>query len=94
MTDEVMYKLLKAIETEAKTNKRQLAGEQEVVGLRRVNFFINDLLEKGLITTEGTTTNKRSACLYYCELPESLLISGQSLVIAVFYKFFQKNVIN
>ena len=64
MTNEVMYKLLKAIEKEAKTNQRQLAVELDV-SLGRVNFFINELLEKGLITTEGTTTNKRRACLYY-----------------------------
>ena len=64
MTDEVTYRLLKAIEKNPKTNQRQLADEMDV-SLGRLNFFINELLEKGYITTEESTTNKRRACLYY-----------------------------
>lgn len=44
MTDEVTYRLLKAIEKNPKTNQRQLADEMDV-SLGRLNFFINELLE-------------------------------------------------
>ena len=55
MTDEITYRLLKAIEKNPKTNRRQLADEMDV-SLGRLNFFINELLEKGYITTEESTT--------------------------------------
>lgn len=59
-----MYKLLKAIEKDPKTNQRQLSAELNVC-LGRVNLFINELQEKGLITTEKTPATIRRACLYY-----------------------------
>lgn len=64
MTDEIMYKLLKAIEKEPKTNQRKLAVELDV-SLGRLNFIINDLLKKGIVITEETKTNKRRACKYF-----------------------------
>lgn len=64
MTNEIMYKLLKAIEKEPKTNQRQLFAELNVC-LGRINLFINELLEKGLITTEKTPATIRRACLYH-----------------------------
>lgn len=64
MTNEIMYKLLKAIEKDPKTNQRQLSAELNVC-LGRVNLFINELLEKGLITIEKTPATIRRACLYY-----------------------------
>ena len=59
-----MYKLLKAIEKDPKTNQRQLSAELNVC-LGRTNLFINELLEKGLITTEETPKTIRRVCLYY-----------------------------
>ena len=56
LTNEIMYKLLKAIEKDPKTNQRQLSAELNVC-LGRINLFINELLEKGLITTEKTPKN-------------------------------------
>lgn len=44
MTDEVTYKLLKAIEKCSKTNQRKLA-EDLGVSLGRVNFLLNELVE-------------------------------------------------
>ena len=64
MTNEIMYKLLKAIEKDPNTNQRQLSAELNVC-LGRVNLFINELLEKGLITTEKTPATIRRACLDY-----------------------------
>ncbi len=64
MTDEVMYKLLKAIEKEPKTNQRRLSVVLNI-SLGKVNSIINELLSKGLIITEETTTNKRRASKYY-----------------------------
>ena len=63
MTDEVTYKLLKAIEKCSKTNQRKLADDLGV-SLGRVNFFLNELVEKGLVEVSESTTNKRRACLY------------------------------
>lgn len=64
MTNEIMYKLLKAIEKDSKTNQRQLSAELNVC-LGRINLFINELLEQGLITTEKTPKTIRRACLYH-----------------------------
>ena len=63
MTDEVIYKLLKAIEKCSKTNQRKLA-EDLGVSLGRVNFFLNELVENGWVAVAESTTNKRRACLY------------------------------
>lgn len=64
MTNEIMYKLLKAIEKDPKTNQRQLSAELDIC-LGRINLFINELLEQGLITTEKTPKTIRRACLYH-----------------------------
>ena len=62
--DEIVYKLLKSIEKCPKTNQRKLANELGI-SLGSVNFFLNDIIDKGLVTVTETTTNKRSACLYH-----------------------------
>ena len=59
-----MYKLLKAIEKDPRTNQRQPSAEQNVC-FGRDNLFINELLKKGFITTEKTPATIRRACLYY-----------------------------
>ena len=64
MTNEIMYKLLKAIEKQPKTNQRQLATSINV-SLGQLNYLINELIEKGYIITEETKTNKRRACKYF-----------------------------
>ena len=63
MTDEVIYKLLKTIEKSAKTNQRKLASDLGV-SLGKVNFMLNELVEKGWVAVSESTTNKRRACLY------------------------------
>ena len=62
--DEIVYKLLKSIEKSPKTNQRKLANELGI-SLGSVNFFLNDIIDKGLVSVSETTTNKRRACLYH-----------------------------
>lgn len=63
MTDEVIYKLLKTIEKNPKTNQRKLANDLGV-SLGRLNFWLNELVENGWVAVSDSTTNKRRACLY------------------------------
>jgi EPS-associated MarR family transcriptional regulator len=62
--DEIVYKLLKSIEKSPKTNQRKLANELGI-SLGSVNYFLNDIIDKGLVSVSETTTNKRRACLYH-----------------------------
>ena len=62
--DEIVYKLLKSIEKSPKTNQRKLANELGI-SLGSVNYFLNAIINKGLVSVSETTTNKRRACLYH-----------------------------
>lgn len=62
--DEIVYKLLKSIEKCPKTNQRKLANELGI-SLGSVNYFLNEIIDKGLVAVSETTTNKRRACLYH-----------------------------
>ena len=62
--DEIVYKLLKSIEKCPKTNQRKLASELGI-SLGSVNYFLNDIIDKGFVSVSETTTNKRRACLYH-----------------------------
>ena len=62
--DEIVYKLLKSIEKCPKTNQRKLASEVGI-SLGSVNYFLNDIIDKGFVSVSETTTNKRRACLYH-----------------------------
>lgn len=62
--DEVLYKILKSIEKNPKTNQRKLADELGV-SLGHMNYLLNDIVAKGWVGISESTTNKRRACLYH-----------------------------
>lgn len=62
--DEVLYKILKSIEKNPKTNQRKLADELGV-SLGHMNYLLNDIVAKGWVEISESTTNKRRACLYH-----------------------------
>lgn len=64
MTDEITYKLFKALEDRPDTNQRHLAASLEI-SLGKLNYCLKALLNKGLVKAENfiKSDNKRG-CLY------------------------------
>ena len=60
MTDEITYKLFKALENRPDTNQRHLAASLEI-SLGKLNYCLKALLDKGLVKAENfiESNNKR-----------------------------------
>ncbi|MBA4316995.1 MAG: MarR family EPS-associated transcriptional regulator [Flavobacterium sp.] len=60
MTDEITYKLFKALENRPATSQRHLAASLEM-SLGKLNYCLKALLEKGLVKVENfiESNNKR-----------------------------------
>jgi EPS-associated MarR family transcriptional regulator len=64
MTDEITYKLFKALEEHPATNQRHLAANLEM-SLGKLNYCLKALLEKGLVKAENfVESNNKRGYLY------------------------------
>ncbi len=71
MTDEITYKLFKALEDRPDTNQRHLAASLEI-SLGKLNYCLKALLDKGLIKAENFIGSKNKRGYLYKLTPVGL----------------------
>lgn len=86
MRDEITYRLLKLIESNAQLSQREIA-KQMGVSLGKTNYCLKALLDKGFIKVRNFYNNKSKNAYMYLLTPKGIEEKAQ-----VTYRFLQRKI--
>ena len=76
LSEEIRYRILKAIEANPCISQRELAAYLGV-SLGKANYCIRELIKKGLVKIENFRTNPRKRAYAYCLTPRGMKEKAQ-----------------
>ena len=86
MKDEIAYKLLKLIESNAHMSQREIAQKMGV-SLGKTNYCLKALMNKGFIKLQNFYNNKKKSAYIYILTPKGIEEKSE-----VTYRFLQRKI--